>query len=90
MLTNHGLTLIVQLMDACVLYKEEYKEKKSFQLLHWNICVVPDFETKITYSSYVCAGTIISHTRTDKVIIVCQMSQIYYYYYTNNILQKTK
>jgi hypothetical protein len=28
----------MQLMDACVLYKEEDKEKKSFQLLHcWNI-----------------------------------------------------
>jgi predicted protein tyrosine phosphatase len=36
--TNHVLYVILQLMDACTLYKEEGKEKKSFQLLHcWNI-----------------------------------------------------
>jgi hypothetical protein len=29
---KQGVTLIVQLMDAYVLYMEEDKEKKSFQL----------------------------------------------------------
>ncbi|PUZ75104.1 hypothetical protein GQ55_1G122400 [Panicum hallii var. hallii] len=33
-----GKTFENKLMDACILYKEEDKEKKSFQLLHcWNI-----------------------------------------------------
>jgi hypothetical protein len=35
---NYVLSVILQLMDACALYKEEDKEKKSFQLLHcWNL-----------------------------------------------------
>jgi hypothetical protein len=36
--TNHVICVILQLMDACTLYKEEDKEKKSFQLLYcWNL-----------------------------------------------------
>jgi hypothetical protein len=35
--TNHVLSVILQFMDACTLYKEEDKEKKSFQLHCWNI-----------------------------------------------------